>query len=39
MISLPPSFSGFSHSIVAKSFPTAMISGAPGGDGIAAGEQ
>jgi len=34
--SLPPSLSGFSHSIVAKSFPTARISGAPGGDGTAA---
>lgn len=39
MISLPPSFSGFSQSIVAKSFPTAIISGVPGGDGTAAGGQ
>lgn len=32
---LPPSLSGFSHSIVAKSFPTTRSSGAPGDDGTA----
>lgn len=39
MTSLPPSFSGLSHSIVAKSFPIAIISGVPGGDGTAAGDK
>lgn len=39
MTSLPPSVSGFSHSIVAKSFPTAIISGPPGVDGTAASGQ